>query len=127
MKKMYDLYETYVALRLDGTDNPDLRSDILMHFSFVSEYSQPIAYSYEDETFNVRKFFETFLGSTYQQCLGLGPNVPDTFYRFFVDFEEECIYISGTGNEFTIPFAKIEIDSSGTRPIADRSTYTEEF
>lgn len=127
MKKMYDLYETYVGLRLDGNDNPDLRSDILMHFSFVSEYSQPYAHSHEDGAFNIRKFFETFLGIGYQQCLGLGPNVPDTFYRFFVDFEEECIYISGTGNEFTIPFAKIDIDSSSTRAVAERSYITEDF
>ena len=110
MKKMYDLYETYVVL----------------HFNFISEYSQPIAYSYENGTFNIRKFLETFVGPTYQQCLGLG-DVPETFYRFYVDFDNEEIYIKGTASEQSIPFSALDIEASSTKPIAERGTYTEEF
>lgn len=123
---MYDLYETYVGIHIDGSDIADLRTDLDLHFSFVSEYSKPIAYSYEDDTFSIKKFFETFVGPTFQQCLGLG-DVPDTFYRFFVDFDEEVIYIKGTSAELVIPFEKLSIESSGTRPIAERGTYTEEY
>lgn len=123
---MYDLYETYVEILVDGSDLEDLRTDLELHFSFVSEYSKPILYSHENGTFNIRKFFETFVGTTYQQCLGLG-DVPETFYRFYVDFDEEVIYIKGTISEPVIPFEKLSIERSGTKPIAERGTYTEEL
>lgn len=126
MKKLYDLYETYVGLVINGSDLAELRTDIILHFNFISEYSQPISYSYEDGTFNIRKFFETFVGDGYQSCLGLG-DVPETFYRFFVDFDEEVIYISGTASQQKIPFANLDIDTSATRSVAERSYITEEF
>lgn len=125
MKKMYDLYETYVDILVDGTDLSELRTCLDLHFSFVSEYSKPISYSFEDGNFSIKKFFKTFVGPTYQQCLGLG-DIPDTIYRFFVNFDEEAIHIRGTRSEFTIPFEKLSIEASGTRPIAERGTYTEE-
>ena len=126
MKKMYDLYETYVGLYVYGSEIEGMQGEVALHFSFVSEYSQPVAYSYEDNTFNVRKFLETFVGNAYQPCLGVG-DVPDTFYRFYPNFDDEVIYISGTRNEFTIPFANLDIDSSVTKSIVDRSTITEDF
>lgn len=126
MKKMYDLYETYVGLVINGSDIDALRTDVILHFNFISEYSQPIAYSYEDDTFSIKKFFETFVGDGYQSCLGLG-DVPETFYRFFVDFDEEVIYISGTSSQQKIPFANLDIDTSATRSVAERSYITEEY
>lgn len=122
MKKMYDLYETYVGLLVNGADLDTLRADVVLHFNFISEYPYPIAYSHEDNTFNIRKFFETFVGKGYQSCLGLG-DVPETFYRFFVDFDQECIYLSGTASEHEIPFANLTIDSSGTRSVAEKKLY----
>ena len=126
MKKLYDLYETYVGLLINGSDMAALRTDIVLHFNFISEYPQPIAYSHENGTFNVKKFLETFVGEAYQSCLGLG-DVPETFYRFFVDFDNEEIYIKGTSSEQSIPFSVLDIEASSTKPIADRGTYTEEF
>ena len=126
MKKMYDLYETYVGLIINGSDIDGLRTDVVLHFNFISEYSQPIAYSHENGTFNAKKFLETFVGTAYQPCLGLG-DVPETFYRFYVDFDNEEIYIKGTSSEQSIPFSVLDIEASSTRPIADRGTYTEEF
>lgn len=123
---MYDLYETYVDLHIDGSDIAELRTDLELHFSFVSEYSQPIASSNENGTFSVRKFFETFIGTGYQFCLGLG-DVPETFYRFYVDFDEEEIYISGTSSQQKISFANLDINTSTTRSVAERSYITEEF
>lgn len=126
MKKMYDLYETYVGLIIYGSDIDSLRTDVILHFNFISEYSQPIAYSHENGTLNIRKFFETFVGPAYQQCLGLG-DVPETFYRFFVDFDNEEIYIKGTASEQSIPFSALDIEASSTKPIAERNYITEEF
>lgn len=126
MKKLYDLYETYVGLVINGSDIDALRTDVILHFNFISEYSQPIAYAYEDGTFNVRKFFETFVGDGYQSCLGLG-DVPETFYRFYVDFDNEEIYIKGTSSEQAIPFSALDIDTSTTRSVAERSYITEEL
>lgn len=126
MKKLYDLYETYASLHVDGSDIDTLRADLVLHFNFISEYSQPINYSHEDGTFNVKKFLKTFVGTAYQPCLGLG-DVPETFYRFFVNYYDEIIIISGTSNEHEIPFSALDIESSSTKPIAQRSTYTEEF
>ena len=123
---MYDLYETYVEILVDGDDFEDLRTDLELSFSFVSEYSRPIAYSHENGDFSIKKFFKTFVGTTYQQCLGFG-DIPDTIYRFYVDFDEEVIYIKATLNEFVIPFERLSIERSGTKPIAERGTYTEEL
>ena len=126
MKKMYDLYESYVGLYVDGSDIDTLRAGVVLHFNFVSEYAKPIDYSFEKGAFDVRKFFKTFVGNGYQSCLGLG-DVPETFYRFFVDLDQECIYLSGTASEHTIPFANLDVDSSTTRPIVERSYITEEY
>ena len=126
MKKLYDLYETYVGLLVNGSDIDSLRADVLLHFNFISEYSQPIAYAYEDGTFNVKKFLETFVGTAYQPCLGLG-DVPETFYRFFVNFDQECIYISGTSNEHEVSFADLSVESSTTQAVAQRNYITEEY
>lgn len=126
MKKMYDLYETYVGLIINGSDLDTLRTDLVLHFNFISEYSQPIAYSHEDNTFNVRKFFETFVGTGYQSCLGLG-DVPETFYRFYVDFDEGEIYIKGTSSEQSIPFSALDVEASTTRSVAERNYITEEL
>lgn len=128
MKKLYDLYETYVGLLVNGSDIDSLRTDLVIHFNFISEYSQPVNYSYEDGTFNIKKFLETFVGNGYQPCLGLG-DVPETFYKFYVDFdeEEECIYLKGTSSEQKIHFSALDIESSTTRAIAQRNYITEEF
>lgn len=126
MKKLYDLYETYVGLLVNGSDMDTLRTDLVLHFNFVSEYSQPIAYAYEDGTFNVKKFLETFVGNGYQSCMGLG-DVPETFYRFFVDFDQECIYLSGTASEQEVSFADLSVESSTTKAVAQRNYITEEF
>lgn len=126
MKKLYDLYETYVGLHIDGSDLASLRTDIVLHFNFISEYSQPINYSQEKGTLNVKKFFETFIGTGYQFCLGLG-DVPETFYRFYVDFDNEEIYIKGTSSEQAIPFSALDIESSSTRAVAQRNYITEEL
>ena len=126
MKKMYDLYETYVGLIINGSDISDLRTDVVLHFNFISEYSQPINYSHENGTLNIRKFFETFVGTGYQSCLGLG-DVPETFYCFYVDFDEEAIYINGTASQQKISFANLDIERSTTRAIEERSCITEEL
>ena len=37
------------------------------------------------------------------------------------------LYLSGTASEHTIPFANLDVDSSTTRPIVERSYITEEY